>query len=83
MRERESRRWVNKKQVGAEIIGEISKTNQPLINFNEDQPESACECLSVQNPTRTFHGILLICSNHTYIDSVPFLKSFYAPTLCP
>jgi len=23
-RERESRRWVNKKQVGAEIIGEIS-----------------------------------------------------------
>lgn len=38
-RERESRRWVNKKQVGAEIIGEISKLNQPLINFNEDQPE--------------------------------------------
>lgn len=82
-RERESRRWVNKKQVGAEIIGEISKLNQPLINFNEDQPESACECVSVQNPTRTFRGILLICSNHTYIDSVPFLKSFYVPTLCP
>lgn len=43
---RESRRWVNKKQVGAEIIGEIIKLNQPLMNFNEDHPESACECLS-------------------------------------
>ncbi len=45
-RVRESRRWVNKKQVGAEIIGEIIKLNQPLMNFNEDHPESACKCLS-------------------------------------